>query len=204
MLNTRRLLGGMLAVLLVSGVAGAQTPPVRLRAQTVSTDTPAIAALRVEANAGDADAQWLLGYAYEIGQGVPQDYRQAAAWYRKATDQGDANAQHSLGLAYELGQGVPQDYAQAAAWYRKAAEQGNTGAQINLGVMYRNGRGVPQDYVEAHKWYNLGASRVSAENQKIFAEARDAVAQLMTPQQLAEAQRLAREWLAAFEKRGGK
>ena len=63
--------------------------------------------------------------------------------------------------------------------------------------MAPNGQGVPQDYVESHKWHNLAASRASAEN-------RDAMATLMTPAQLADAQTLAREWLAAFEKRGGK
>ena len=118
---TRRLLGGVLVVLLVSGVAGAQT---------VSTDTPAIAALRVKANAGDADAQHNLGYAYDIGQGVPQDYAQAAAWYRKAAEQGLAAAQSNLGAMYAKSQGVPQDYAQAVAWYCKAAEQGLANAQF--------------------------------------------------------------------------
>ena len=64
-MTMRRLLGGVLAVLLVSGVVGAQTPPVRPRAQTVSTDTPEIAALRVKANAGDAGAQFNLGVRYD-------------------------------------------------------------------------------------------------------------------------------------------
>ena len=55
---------------------------------------------------------------------MPQDYTQAAKWYRKAADQGNADAQPNLGLMYEKGQGVPQDYAQAVSWYRKAADQG--------------------------------------------------------------------------------
>ena len=96
---------------------------------------------------------------------------------------------------------VPQDDAQAVAWYRKAADQGHAAAQFNLGAMYDNGRGVPQDYVEAHKWVNLAASRATGDNQKEFAAGRDLVAKKMTPAQLAEAQRLAREWQAAFEKR---
>ena len=74
---TRRLLDGMLVVLLVSGVAGAQT---------VSSDTPEIAALRVKANAGGADTRYYLGNAYDNGVGVPQDYGQALAWYRKAAE----------------------------------------------------------------------------------------------------------------------
>jgi len=104
-------------------------------------------------------------------------------------------------LMYRTGEGVPQDDVEAASWYRKAADQGDADAQNNLGVMYDTGEGVPQDDVEAHKWHNLAASRASAENQKRFADARDAVAAVMTPQQIADAQQLAREWQAAFDAR---
>ena len=87
---------------------------------------------------------------------------------------------------------------------RVLANAGDAEAQNDLGYAYDIGQGVPQDYVESHKWHNLAASRASAENQKIYAGIRDLVAAEMTPAQLAEAQKLAREWLAAFEKRGGK
>jgi len=60
-------------------------------------------------------------------------------------------------------------------------------------------RGVPQDFVEAHQWLNLAASRASVEEVTRYAEARDAMAKVMTPQQIAEAQKLARAWVAAFE-----
>jgi TPR repeat protein len=122
-------------------------------------------------------------------------------WFQKAANQGNAGAQNSLGVAYMDGQGVTQDYTQALAWLRKGAEQGDAMAQYNLGSMYSTGRGVSQDYVEAHKWHNLAASRAFAFEQKRYAEARDALAKLMTPQQLAEAQKRASEWSAAFEKR---
>ena len=102
-------------------------------------------------------------------------------------------------MLYAEGRGVVQDEAEAVRWYRQAAEQGDVAAQVNLGVMYANGQGVPQDYVEAHKWLNLAASRASTENQKRYAESRDALAAVMTPQQIADAQKLAREWFAAFE-----
>ena len=77
---------------------------------------------------------------------------------------------------------------------RLAAEQGSADAQFSLGVMYTNGRGVPQDYVRAHKWLNLATSRASAEMNKRFGAARDRVGEKMTSAQIAEAQRLAREW----------
>ncbi len=70
--------------------------------------------------------------------------------------------------------------------------------------MYSSGQDGPQDYVESHKWHNLAASRASAEDQKQYAESRDAVAKLLTSTQLADAQPRATEWLVAFEKRGGK
>jgi len=103
-------------------------------------------------------AQFNLGVAYDRGIGVPQDYVQAAVWYRKAAEQGFASAQLNLGAAYCEGQGVPQDYAQAAAWYRKAAEQGDATARFNLGAAYCDGQGVPLDYAEAYFWLNLAAS----------------------------------------------
>ena len=82
---------------------------------------------------------------------------------------------------------------------RKAA--GLASAQFNLGAMYADGQGVPQDYVEAHKWRNLAASRASAEDRQFYAESRDAVAEKMTPQQVADAQQRATDWLTAFEQR---
>ena len=120
---------------------------------------------------------------------------------RQSADQGDASAQFYLGAMYAGGQGVPQDDAQAVAWYRKAADQGHVPAQVTLGVMYANGEGVPQDYVEAHKWRNIAASRITGDEQKRYAETRDALAKQMTPAQLAEAQKRAADWQAAFEKR---
>ena len=121
-----------------------------------------------------------------------------------AADQGDAVAQSGLGYAYELGQGVPQDAAQAVSWYRKAAEQGRAAAQYNLGHAYELGQGVPQDAVSAYMWFNLAAARATGETQTTAATARDDTAKTMTPAQLADAQTLAREWVTAFEKRGGK
>ena len=67
--------------------------------------------------------------------------------------------------------------------------------------MYHNGEGMPQDYVEAYRWLILAVSNATGDTQNKSAEIRDATAKQMTPAQLAEAQRLAREWQAAFEKR---
>ena len=115
-------------------------------------------------------------------------------WTRLAADQGNASAQFNLGVMYDTGAGVPQDYAEAGRWYRLAADQGNAGAQNNLGVMYRNGLGVPQDFVEAHMWANLAALQLSGDDRDRAVRNRDTVAARMTAEQIAEAQRRAREW----------
>ena len=87
------------------------------------------------AEQGNAEAQIVLGWMYYNGEGVPQDFAEAAAWYRKAAEQGDAGAQTTLGEMYLRGEGVPQDYVEAVAWYRLAAEQGHAEAQTNLGTL---------------------------------------------------------------------
>lgn len=74
-------------------------------------------------------------------------------------------------------------------WYTKAAEQGDADAQFNLAVMYDNGLGVLQDNVYAHVWLNIASSNGS----ETAGKNRDLVAKRMTPDQIAEAQRLARE-----------
>jgi TPR repeat protein len=142
------------------------------------------------AEQGDTSAQYFLGVMYYKGQGVPQDYVEAAKWYRKAAEQGDTGAQYILSGMYYEGQGVPQDVAEAVKWSRMAAEQGYDSAQSILGAMYATGEGVPQDDVEAHMWFNLAAAQGNENGKKN----RDIVAKRMTSEQIAEAQRLAREW----------
>ena len=117
------------------------------------------------AKGGDKSAQDNLGVMYSIGDGVPQDYKEAAKWFTKAAEQGYANAQYSLGVMYSIGDGVPQDYKEAVKWFTKAAEQGDADAQKNLGVMYDTGEGVPQDYKEAVKWYTKAAEQGDADAQ---------------------------------------
>jgi uncharacterized protein len=83
-----------------------------------------------------------------------------------------------------------RDYATAVRLIRPLAEQGDANAQYNLGVLYDNGLGVPQDRVRAYMWLNLAAMQ----GRESAATIRDLVARLMTPAQISEAQKLAREW----------
>ena len=123
------------------------------------------------------------------------DYAAALREFRPLAEQGNAKAQYNLGLMYYNGEGVPQDYAEAVKWYRKAAEQGYAKAQYNLGLMYVGELGVPQDYVQTHMWLDLAASIFSpGEDRDLAVKYRDIYAKKMTPAQISEAQRLAREW----------
>ena len=73
------------------------------------------------AEQGNSSAQNSLGYRYQYGQGVSQNYVEAVKWYRKAAEQGNSIAQDNLGNMYYNGKGVSQDYVEAVKWYRKAA-----------------------------------------------------------------------------------
>ena len=118
-----------------------------------------------EAEAGDADAQFLLGARYINGMGVPKDSIKAVEWWQKAAAQGHADAQFLLGLMYADGEGVPQDSVKAVEWLQKAAAQGDAKAQYSLGTMYANGEGVPQDSVKAVEWWQKAATQGHANAQ---------------------------------------
>ena len=73
-----------------------------------------------KAEVGDATAQHDLGTCYYYGKGVPQDYKEAVKWYRKART---SPSQYKLGLCYENGNGVPKDEKEALDLYKKSADQ---------------------------------------------------------------------------------
>ena len=166
-------------------------PDEALAAYQVGDYETALRELKSLAEQGNAAASYNLGVMYNEGDGVPQDDTKAVKWFRKAAEQGDAEAQVILGKSYADGRGVPQDDTEAVKWTRMAAEQGLALAQTKLGLLCATGRLVPQDYVQAHLWLDLAAEQGNNNARKM----RELVAaNLMTPAQIAEAQRLAREW----------
>jgi uncharacterized protein len=198
----KTLLAGALALVISGVVAG---PLEDGEAAYMSGDyASAMQLLRPLAEAGKTAyaygnpwAQFEIGLMYDNGEGVPQDYAQAAFWYSKAADQGLVSAQFNLGLIYYMGRGVLQDYGQAAVWFQKAAEQGDASAQLNLGLMFDKGDGVPQDYELGYMWENIAAARAKDPGtQNKAAKNRDKLAAKMTPAQIEEAQRMAREWVS--------
>lgn len=165
------------------------------------------------AEQGDAIAQIYLDdldglRAYQSG-----DYATALRKWNPLAEQGHADAQFGLGFMYYFGdrrsfdpEAIPLDDAEAAKWFRLAAEQGHADAQAYLGRMYSNGEGVPQDDVQAYKWFTLVAdtsdSKEFGEGVQAVLQSRNELEAKMTSDQIAEAQRLAREWLARHQKGG--
>src|SRR5256885_4391856 len=135
---------------------------------------------------GLAVAQFNVGLMYDMGQGVLQNHGEAVDWYRLAADQGRPDAQYQLGHLYYK----HEQYAEAAKWFRLAADQGRADAQSSLGAMYAEAEGVPQDLVQALKWFILAA----AQNHDDAIQNRDRAVLVMTPDQVAEARKLAAQW----------
>jgi TPR repeat protein len=157
----------------------------------------ALRLMRPLAEQGDARAQAVMGLMYYHGRGVKQDDVEAAKWFRLAADQDEPRAQFNLGVMHAEGQGVPQDYVEAIKWYRLAAEQGEARAQFNLGVSYAEGQGTDQNYILAYMWFNLAAPRFlpsEADRRRVALHNRDLTASRMSREQIAEAQRMSREW----------
>jgi hypothetical protein len=80
------------------------------------------------AELGEPAAQSYLGFMFETGRGVPQNYTEAAMWYRRAAEQGDSLAQYALGLLYDKGHGVPRDIVEASKWLNLATAAAPAGA----------------------------------------------------------------------------
>src|ERR1700733_9903412 len=122
------------------------------------------------------------------------DYVRAASLLLLEAERGSPVAQTYLGYMYQYGLGVPRDYVLATSWLHQGAEQGEPTGQFLLGLLFDKGYGVPLDWVEAEVWLNLAAAHAGPKQQDYYARVRDAVAQKLTLNQLAEAQRRASAW----------
>jgi TPR repeat protein len=118
---------------------------------------------------------------------------QGFQWYLRAANQGYVEAYGYVSGSYERGRGVEKNLGEALRWARLAADAGHAGGYWQLARMYEKGVAVTQDNVQAYMWYDLVAQ---TENDKSAAIYRDIVASRMTQEQITEAQRLAREWMA--------
>jgi len=109
------------------------------------------------ARTNDPAAMRNIGHMYRRGFGVPQDYKKALTWYKRAATIGFDRAQANVAGMYLKGEGVSQDYKLAAKWFYLAAKQGHVVSQYNLALLLENGLGVKQDETKALGWFNLAA-----------------------------------------------
>ncbi|MGE3065608.1 MAG: hypothetical protein AB7K67_08470 [Hyphomicrobiaceae bacterium] len=121
--------------------------------------------LRLAAAKGDPSAEFEIAARYAEGKGVPQDFKQAQAWYQRSAAQGFAQAQYRLATLYERGLGVTADPGKARVWYGRAAEQGNVKAMHNLAVLAAGRQGVAPDYATAARWFGEAARRGLSDSQ---------------------------------------
>jgi uncharacterized protein len=147
------------------------------------------------AEQGNSEGQYILCWLYRQGHGVVEDFSKAEMWCRRAAVQGHVYAQYQLGWLHRQGYKMIQDYVESAKWYRRAAEQGYGYAQSSLGEMHEKGHGVAKNFIKAHMWFNLSV----ANGDEGGSEKRDAVEDKMTSEQIAKAQKLAREWMEKYK-----
>jgi len=157
----------------------AETEGARVAADNISAQTDVSGAMRFELPAatvgplslrmaaanGDASAEFEVGARLAEGKGTPQNFQEAAKWYRRAADQGLAQAQYRLGTFYERGLAMKADRAQAEIWYKRAADKGNIKAMHNLAVLSANQTDQSPDYTTAAQWFEKAAKRGLADSQ---------------------------------------
>lgn len=150
----------------------------------------ALAKWQLPAESGDANSQFGLGQMYGNGFGVMMDDDQALKWYGLASQQGHAQAQCNLAVMYQNGWGVEQSDSEAARLFISAAEQGVTEAQVAIGRMYAMDYSEAYDPVEAYMWFSIATLFEDID----AAVKQEAVAEKMTPEQIAEGDALVERW----------
>jgi uncharacterized protein len=150
------------------------------------------------AKQGNKDALWQLAVMEYSGIGTSKNPARALQLQQKAAELGQIEAMYKLALAYTSGNGVQKDYNTALRWLdRSLAYEDAYGsnpvrsrAQNAMGLMYEHGYGVGNDLVLAYAWYTLASADDSEDVRKNLSR----VAQVLKPEQLLEAQDLARRW----------
>ena len=124
-----------------------------------------------------------------------KNYKDIFGMLKPLAEQGNATAQYRLGQLYFLGRGVSKDTQEAVKWFRRAVGQGVPEAQLSLGVSYFAGVDMPKDITQAYKWFRIAGANGNKDAQKKMG-----IDILMTLAQIAEAQRLAKEWMEEHDK----
>jgi uncharacterized protein len=172
---------------------------------TTRSDSSAFKYYKLAADAGLAEAQFKAGLSLEQGLlGQRANPAEAARLYQLASKQGHALSQYRLARMLYEGRGVTQDYEAAADWYKRAAEDGVVEAQIEYALMSRLGQGVSsRDFVESYKWYLIAARMGHPSAVKQVEEMPKTYATYLGARQLAEARKMADQFLERYAERKG-
>ncbi len=135
-------------ILFYHAVSSADDPQDKLHYMTAANNL-----LRLAADQGDVNSQYLVGNMYEFGDGYDTDPALAFTYYQMAAIQGHPKAQNNLGRCYLNGFGTERDFKNAVFWFEKSAANGNPKAQLNMGYQYQNGKGVNTDLEKAQQWF---------------------------------------------------
>lgn len=150
---------------------------------------------RAGAEEGHAACQFLLAQCFDAGTGTTKDQVQAVEWFRRSAETGLADAQFKLGHHLFFGCGVAKNSQEGVKWLQRAAAQGHADAQSSLAFCYKQGDGIAKDYVEAYKWANLAQVQESELARGVLND----LEKRMTQSQIAEAQKLSREFKPRIE-----
>jgi TPR repeat protein len=129
----------------------------------------ALTLLRASAAQNNPRALLYVGYLYEHGKFVTQDYAQAVRNYEPAARAHYPPAENNLGFLYQHGVGIAKDLDKAFEWYRAGANHGDPVAQFNLATFYYLGTATSRDYAEAVRWLRLSADSGLADAQNNLA-----------------------------------
>lgn len=116
----------------------------------LSSETKALVA---KADAGDINAQFSVGSAYDTGKGAPRSAENAMKYYLMAAERGHVEAQNSVGSGLQ----AEKRYSEALPWYERASAQGHALATNNLAYLYDLGLGVKQDRQKGFELYTRAA-----------------------------------------------
>ena len=129
----------------------------------------ALMSLRDSVAQGNPNAEFYLGYLYEHGRFVAQDYALAFQNYQAAVQVHYPPAENNLGVLYLKGHGVAKDATKAFDWYLASAQHGDPVGQLNLASLYYLGSGTSRNYGEAVRWLRASADAGLAEAQNSLA-----------------------------------
>ena len=120
------------------------------------------------AKKGDEKAQYVIGYMYHKGKGVPKNYVKAADWYKKAAEHKNTKALNNLAYLYQKGKGVNKDIHKAEQLLLKSAKQGDDVACLNLGILYQTGKLGTANMEDAEYWYRKAMDKGNPTATRIY------------------------------------